>query len=419
MTVAAVRRRSGHPGAVEARQYDAPVTRGPAGDIVRGAASPGPPSAPTATAGTDRWRRVLVFSIGSLGDTVLSIPALQALRNHVGPTATITLLHDDGSLGRVAPTDVIPAGLVDDSLAFVGPARTTASGRPGTGGAVVTVLRRAAGTGRRSVGAARLVRRLRHRHFDAVVNLALADRSTRSLRRDRAFFRLAGISTVVGFDGEAPGRPEAQARLERLGPLGVAADLGPGPWYVAADVARHEADRWRAGAGLDHRRIATVAPGTLMDAKRWPTERWHALGARLRTELDLEPVVVGGSADHDEGDDLVRAWGGGANAAGALSVAGSAALMASADLHIGVDTGTTHLASAAGTPMVALYSHRAPIRQWAPMGAEQWIVDHPVPCAGCLAVSCPVAGHPCMTGIDVDEVWDRIVAATERAGSRG
>ena len=43
--------------------------------------------------------------------------------------------------------------------------------------------------------------------------------------------------------------------------------------------------------------------------------------------------------------------------------------MAAAELHIGVDTGTTHLAAAAGTPVVALYSHRAPIVQWAPMGA--------------------------------------------------
>ena len=39
--------------------------------------------------------------------------------------------------------------------------------------------------------------------------------------------------------------------------------------------------------------------------------------------------------------------------------------------HIGVDTGTTHLASASGTPVVALYSHRAPIEQWAPMGADR------------------------------------------------
>jgi heptosyltransferase-1 len=278
--------------------------------------------------------------------------------------------------------------------------------------------RRALGAARRAVDALGLLRRIRRRRFDAVVNLALADRSARSLRRDRAYFRLAGISTIVGFDGEVPGRPEAEVRLERLAPLGVPTELGAGPWFAAGDQERIDADRWRADAGLAGRAIVTIAPGTLMDAKRWPDDRWDDLGRRLRAELDLEPVVVGGPADHDEGARLVAAWSGGANAAGALSPGASAALMAGAALHIGVDTGTTHLASAAGTPVVALYSHRAPIAQWAPMGADRWIADHPVPCAGCLAVDCPVAGHPCMTGIELDEVWTQVLAARAQVLSR-
>ena len=381
---------------------------------------PGEPIA-TAVGGPSpdtRWRRVLVFQIGSLGDTVLSVPALQALRDHVGPTATVTLLHDDGSVGRVTPTSIIPSGLVDDALRFVGPTPRATIGGATSVNPVAVAGRRAAGALRRGADAVALLRRLRRRHFDAVVNLALADRSARSLRRDRAFFRLAGIETIVGFDGEVPGRPEAQVRLERLAPLGAPTDLGRGPWFVAADHEQRDADRWRADNGLADRAIVTIAPGTLMDAKRWPTERWNALGRRLRIELDLEPVVVGGPADHEEGDLLVAAWEGGANAAGALTPGASAALMAGAALHVGVDTGTTHLASAAGTPVVALYSHRAPIEQWAPMGPDRWVIDHPVPCAGCLAVDCPVSGHPCMTGIELDEVWAQVVTARTQVVSR-
>ena len=355
-------------------------------------------------AGTDPGghARVLAFQIGSLGDTVLSLPALHALRAHVGPAATITVLHDAGPSDRVAPTSAIPTGLVDGSLRFPSPE---------------------SGPWHRTTGAVRLLATLRRRRYDLVVNLALAERSARSLRRDRAFFRLAGIGAVVGFDqvaldAGAPAVNEAQVRLDRLGALGISTELGTGPWYVADADAIEEAARWRSAAGLADRAIATVAPATLMAAKRWTSDRWVELGLRLRTELDLEPVVLGGPADRAEAAALVRAWGGGAGAAGALSPAGSAALAAGAAVHIGVDTGTTHLAAAAGTPVVALYSHRAPIERWAPLGADRSIVHHPVPCAGCEAVDCPVAGHPCMDEITVEQVWARVVAALDQGPGR-
>ena len=367
---------------------------------------------PATTDPTTGWRRVLVLHIGSFGDTVLSVPALQALRAHIGPSATITLLHNAGPSVRVAPTQIIPDGLIDDVLPFLSPVRL--GDDAGDRGPLASVAHRVVGAARRGADATAVLRRIRARRFDAVVNLALADRSRRSLARDRAFFRLAGIAEIVGFDPQPAGAHEARFRLDRLRRAGIPAPLGDGPWLVPSGSAREEAARWREAAGLaDDRPIVTVAPATLMDAKRWPTDRWATLGSRLR-ELGLEPIVVGGPADRAEGDDLIAAWAGGANAAGALTPAGSAALMATAAFHVGVDTGTTHVAAASGTPVVALYSHRAPIEQWAPMGAGHQVLDHPVPCAGCLAVDCPVDGHPCMTGITLDQVWTGV--ETVRAG---
>lgn len=362
---------------------------------------PGGPSAEAPPA--PAWRRVLVFAIGSLGDTVLSVPALVALRAHVGPEATVTLLHNQAPDDRVSPTAVIPPGLVDDVVTFRS---------PGAGPAE---------TVRRLAGLVALAPRLRRRRFDAVVNLALSDRSARSLRQDRAFYRACAIPTLVGFEPEVPGRPEAEARLARLARAGVPAELGPGPWLVPPPARHADAAAWRAAhAPVDAAPIVTVVTGTLMDAKRWPFERWVELGRRLHEHHGLTPVVVGGPADRDEGARLVAAWGAGANAAGDLEPLASAALLADARLHIGTDTGTTHLAGAVGTPVVALFSHRAPIEQWTPMGHGHQVVDHPVPCAGCQAVTCPVAGHPCMTGISVDQVWARVelVLAEPPAASR-
>lgn len=351
-------------------------------------------SSPDAASPAPAWRRVLVFTIGSLGDTVMSVPALVALRAHVGPDATVTLIHNQAPGDRVSPTAVIPPGLIDDVVTFRSPGAGPAESM------------------RRLAGLVALAPRLRRRRFDAVVNLALADRSARSLRQDRAFYRACAIPTLVGLEPEIPGRPEAEARLARLARAGVTAELGTGPWLVPPPERRAEAAAWRAAhAPVEAAPIVTVAAGTLMDSKRWPFERWIELGRRLHQRHGLTPVVVGGPADRDEGDRLVAAWGAGANAAGDLVPLASAALLADARLHVGTDTGTTHLAGAVGTRVVVLFSHRAPVAQWAPLGAGHGVVDHPVPCAGCLAVTCPVAGHPCMTGISVDEVWAEVELA--------
>lgn len=360
------------------------------------------------------WRRVLVLHIGSLGDTVLSLPALHALRAAVGPDARITLLHDAPPAGRVDPLAVLPAGLVDDARTFPGPRH---AGSPTAPSAVA----RAADVATRSAAAVALLAQLRRDRYDAVVDLTLTERPLRARRRDAAFFAVAGIGRRLGFDGDAVGLHEADARVARLAAAGlVPADPTPtaasGPVWEASAEAAAEAAGWRTSAGIDPEAdVVTVAPATLMDAKRWPVDRWAALGAAL-VAAGRVPVVVGGPADRTDGDALVAAWGGGANAAGALSVAGSGALMAAATCHVGLDTGTTHLAAAAGTPVVALYSQRAPVERWAPMGVGHRVLTAaPVACAGCFAVTCPEAGHPCMRHLALDDVLEAMARAQAAA----
>ena len=96
------------------------------------------------------------------------------------------------------------------------------------------------------------------------------------------------------------------------------------------------------------------------------------------------------------------------NAAGEFSVAGSAALLSECSLLIGLDTGTTHLAAAVGVPCVVIQSANSYAGHWDPLGDSHTVLRHEMPCAGCLCTECPVAGHPCMTGISVDEVWQAV-----------
>jgi heptosyltransferase-1 len=94
--------------------------------------------------------------------------------------------------------------------------------------------------------------------------------------------------------------------------------------------------------------------------KRWPEDRWVALGKRLLAD-GYSIVLPGGSeAERTEAARLARAIGPGAMAAPAMTLAEAAALLAHATGVVGVDTGLSHLAVALGVPTVGIYCATSP-----------------------------------------------------------
>ncbi len=105
-----------------------------------------------------------------------------------------------------------------------------------------------------------------------------------------------------------------------------------------------------AGAGRDAR-ILCLGVGAGSPERRWPVERFAELARALRPQFD-RIVALGSSAEAPLCDALA------ANA-GAVSLAGQpltrvAALLASASLHVGNDSGLSHLAAAQGCPAVSV-----------------------------------------------------------------
>ena len=123
--------------------------------------------------------RILVFRVGHLGDTVVALPALWAIREAF-PHAHITLLSNHYSVSdRVSPNHVVPSeGLIDDYLNY--PSNDRRNNVPGL--LWLWLL-------------------LRRRRFDTLVYLAPRLRQPRSVRRDLRFFKLAGIHHVIGHKG--------------------------------------------------------------------------------------------------------------------------------------------------------------------------------------------------------------------------
>ena len=115
-------------------------------------------------------------------------------------------------------------------------------------------------------------------------------------------------------------------------------------------------------------------PGTTMLAKRWPETSWREV---IRW-LEARPVgvVLTGSPDEAELCRTVAAGTGASIAAGQLELIESAALAASARAYAGPDTGLTHLAAAAGTPVIALFGPTNP-RRYAPRGERVTVLAAP------------------------------------------
>ncbi len=336
--------------------------------------------------------RVLVHHTGSLGDTLVTIPALQALRKHFGPGTQLYMLYNAPPPGRVGVEDVLGGtGLVDRYL----PYRVT---------------------GTRSL--CTLWWSLYSLRFDCAVSVIHTRRTAAFFAMARFFFWCCGIFRTYGFaaypasvlsprgtDGYPQAvKHEVHLRLERLYRDGIGRLENPVPALPAPEERMDSVRKWLASRRKNPERpLVALSPGANMPANRWGTDRFIEVGKHLLGR-GCEVVILGGPQDREQASQIIAALGSGINAAGEFSVIDSAALLRCCAFLVTVNSGPMHLASAAGVRTVALLGGRDFPGAWDPFGDAHIILRNPVPCGGCQHQVCPVEGHPCMTGIAVEPV---------------
>lgn len=197
-------------------------------------------------------------------------------------------------------------------------------------------------------------------------------------------------------------RPKSGHEVERL--LALAGFDGPAPPVTIAttDEDRAAAGAWLAEHGISPGFIA-MAPGSIWGTKRWPY--YEGLAATLERDI----VVVGGPADRELGEQVVaRAPGRVHNAAGALSLRASTALIARAALLVTNDSAPLHLATAAGTPVVAVFGPTIPAFGFGPRGEGDQVLGIDTlacrPCSRHGPQVCPLGHHRCMRDLDAATV---------------
>jgi lipopolysaccharide heptosyltransferase II/tetraacyldisaccharide 4'-kinase len=147
-----------------------------------------------------------------------------------------------------------------------------------------------------------------------------------------------------------------------------------------------------------------LAPGASYGpAKRWPGERFAAVGGLLQEKFQAGLVLLGGPADQEASAEVERfSRGGVLNLAGHTTLRQALAVLSHLKVLITNDSGLMHAAAALGVPVVAIFGSTDPVAT-RPFTSRATIIHHHLPCSPCLERTC-AAGYACLTEITVAEV---------------
>ena len=351
--------------------------------------------------GWDRVRRILCVRLDSMGDVLMTGPAIRALRT---TGRHVTLLTSPGGAEVATLMREVDEVVVHDAPWVKAP-RPRLEPEPDE----------------------RLIRTLRAGRFDAAVIFTVYSQTPFPAAM---LCHLAGIPRRLAHAREKPYdlitdwvpdpepdqvvRHEVRRQLDLVAAVGCTTDDARLRVDVSADAEREAGDRLAAeglGAGSPW---AVVHPGATAPSRRWPEERFVEASGRLVHEEGWR-LLFTGAPDELPLVERVRArvGGGTSTLAGSLSLDVLAAVLRRAPLLISNNTGPVHLAAAVGTPSVVLYAMTNP--QHTPWGVDGEVLWHDVPCRWCHASVCPEGHHRCLRLIPSDAV---VAAALRLASAR-
>ena len=158
----------------------------------------------------------------------------------------------------------------------------------------------------------------------------------------------------------------------------------------------------------DGRPLIGMNPGATYGlAKCWYPERFGELGKRLFEKWKATLLLFGKEEERPIAKEILQHLKeGGIDLIGKTNLLQLAALLERCQLIVTNDTGTMHVATAVGTPVVALFGSTDPSTT-GPWGDGHIVIRKDVPCSPCLKRICPT-DHRCMELITVDEVEEII-----------
>jgi heptosyltransferase-2 len=170
-------------------------------------------------------------------------------------------------------------------------------------------------------------------------------------------------------------------------------------------------------AWLDARRrrkdsplIAVAPAASFGPAKEWPTVHFVELINELAEHHHAECVLVGAPAERPQCATIAAASRRGALiAAGETSVGQLVALLGLADGFVGNDSGAMHVAAALGQPTVGIFGSTNPART-GPLGPRTRVLWQHLICSPCLARTCRFGHYNCLKEVTPASALDALHA---------
>src|SRR3954463_493706 len=334
---------------------------------------------------TSSWqgvRRLLCARLDSIGDVLMTTPAIRALRETLG--CHITLLT---SAAGAAVAPLVPE--IDETLVFAAPWMKA------TGG---------------STHDAEMIARLAAGAFDAAVIFTVYSQNP----LPAAYLTyLAGIPRRLAHCHENPyalltdwvpdPEPTSTIRHEVQRQLDLVASIGCRSGKQQLSFSVSPAARARVQPHISRRPFVVVHPGASAASRRYPPEQYSRAIDLLIQHTGCDAVFTGDAHELELVDQVkaemrfpVRTL------VGELGLAELGALIGEADLLVSNNTGPAHIAAAVGTPVVDLYALTDP--QHTPWLVPSRVLNHDVPCRNCHKSVCPAGHHDCLRKVAPETV---------------
>jgi len=287
--------------------------------------------------------RILIVKLGSIGDIVHTLPSLAAIRRAL-PNAEISWVVERRSIEILRDNPILDRLIEVDTKA----------------------LRRVLMSGETLRAPRQQLRRLRVSAFDLALDF-------QGLLKSATIARLSGARRIFGFSREGLREPPSRFLLSRTvqvpkqihvirkglelvrGALGVPVPESANEleFPIAVNPA-HEREAQEAAREAGGN-FAILNPGGGWPTKLWSAERFGILADELWSQRGLHSLVTYGPGEAELAQTVLRHSKSDKARAVSLSLKGFYALARHARVYIGGDTGPTHLAVAAGTPVVGLF----------------------------------------------------------------